>query len=147
MFDRSPFLSVNVAAFALSFVARGVVTATLALFLQQAFGDRFGPGGAIGVATIASWLIGVRWLSEIGLATPLGALSDRVGRARSAIGWLIAAAAAVLALGLAPAIWVAAGAAVVLFVASSGLGATLDAAAGDLAPPERRAQVMSAYAD
>ena len=52
-----------------------------------------------------------------------------------------------LALGLAPAIWVAAGAAVVLFVASSGLGATLDAAAGDLAPPERRAQVMSAYAD
>jgi MFS family permease len=143
----SPLLAVNWSAFSLSFVARGVVTATIALFLQQAFGDQLGPGGAIGVATLASWLIGVRWLSEIGLAAPLGALSDRAGRVRSAVGWLIVSAVAVLALALAPAVGVAVIAAIVLFVASSGLGATLDAAAGDLAPPERRAQVMSAYAD
>ena len=50
-------------------------------------------------------------------------------------------------LALAPAVGVAAAAAVVVFVASSGLGATLDAAAGDLAPADRRAQAMSAYAD
>jgi MFS family permease len=42
---------------------------------------------------------------------------------------------------------VAVAAAVLLFVAAAGLGATLDAAAGDLAPPHRRAQVMTAYAD
>jgi MFS family permease len=138
---------VNWSAFALAFVARGVVVATLALFLLQAFGDRFGPGGAIGVATLGSWLIGVRWIAEIGLAAPLGALSDRVGRTRSAVVWLVVAAAGVLGLALAPAVGAAAAAAIIVFVASSGLGATLDAAAGDLAPPERRAQVMSAYAD
>jgi MFS family permease len=144
---RAKLFAVNWSAFALAFVARGVVTATLALFLQQAFGDRFGPGGTIGVATLGAWLIGVRWLSEIGLATPLGALSDRVGRARSAVGWALAATMAMLGLAAAPAVGLAVIAAVLLFVAASGLGSTLDAAAGDLAPPARRAQVMSAYAD
>jgi MFS family permease len=143
----SPVLAVNWSAFALAFVARGVVTATLALFIERAFGDRFGPGGAIGVATVGSWLIGVRWLSEIGLATPLGALSDRVGRMRSAVAWTSAATVALVALAAAPSLGVAVAAAVALFVAASGLGSTLDAAAGDLAPPERRAQVMSSYAD
>ena len=144
---RAKLFAVNWSAFALAFVARGVVTATLALFLQRAFGDRFGPGGTIGVATLGSWLIGVRWLSEIGLATPLGALSDRVGRAPSAIGWAGAAALAMLSLSASPTVGLAVAAAVVLFVAASGLGSTLDAAAGDLAPPARRTQVMSAYAD
>jgi len=143
-FGSARLLAVNWCAFSLSFVARGVVTATLSLFLARAFGDRF---GSLGVATVASWLIGVRWLTEIGLATPLGALSDRIGRARSAAGWTLAATAAILALALAPTIGVAVLAAVLLFIAASGLGSTLDAAAGDLAPPERRAQVMSAYAD
>lgn len=140
-------LAVKWSAFSLSFVARGVVTATLSLFLLRQFGEQFGPGGAIGVATVAAWLIGVRWLSEIGLAAPLGALSDRIGRARAATGWLLAAAAAILALALAPAVGVAVGAATALFVSASGLSATLDAAAGDLAPPHRRAEVMSGYAD
>ena len=143
----SPLLAVKWAAFAHAFVARGVVTATLSLFLRQAFGERLGPGGALGVATVASWLIGVRWAAEIGLAAPLGALSDRVGRVRAAVGWLLVAVGAVLALALAPAIGVAVVAAAGLFVAATGLGATLDAAAGDLAPPDRRAQVMSSYAD
>jgi MFS family permease len=147
--DRRPsqFLAVKVSAFALSFVARGVVTATLALFLQRAFGDHFGPGGAIGVATVASWLIGVRWAADIGLAAPLGALSDRIGRAPALLGWLIVTLTMILTLALAPSIGVAVAAAVGLFVASSGLGATLDAAAGDLAPPDRRAETMSSYAD
>jgi MFS family permease len=140
-------LAVKWSAFALSFVARGVVTATLAVFLRQAFGERLGPGGALGVATLASWLIGVRWLAEIGLAAPLGALSDRIGRTRAAIAWLLVGAVVTLALALAPALGVAVAAAVLLFVASSGLGATLDAAAGDLAPAGRRAEVMSAYVD
>lgn len=140
-------LAVKWSAFALSFVARGVVTATLALFLRRAFGERLGPGGSFGVATLAAWLVGVRWLAEIGLAAPLGALSDRVGRARAAVAWLLISAAATLALALAPALGVAVAAAVLLFVAASGLGATLDAAAGDLAPPGRRAEVMSGYAD
>jgi DHA1 family multidrug resistance protein-like MFS transporter len=140
-------LAVKWSAFALSFVARGVVTATLAVFLRQAFGERLGPGGALGVATVASWLVGVRWLAEIGLAAPLGALSDRVGRARAATAWLLVAAAVTLVLALAPALGVAVAAAAVLFVAASGLGATLDAAAGDLAPVGRRTEVMSAYAD
>jgi MFS family permease len=143
----SPILAVKWSGFAQAFVARGVVTATLSLYLSRAFGERFGPGGIIGVATLAAWLVGVRWASEIGLAAPLGALSDRVGRARAAVVWLLVAAAAVLALALAPAVGVAAGAAAALFVAGSGLGATLDAAAGDLAPPHRRAEVMTAYAD
>jgi MFS family permease len=34
-----------------------------------------------------------------------------------------------------------------VFLASTGLTAAGDAAAGDLAPPHRRAEVMSAYAD
>ncbi len=144
---RSRLLAVKWSAFALSFVARGVVTATLAVFLRQAFGERLGPGGALGVATVASWLVGVRWLAEIGLAAPLGALSDRMGRARAATAWLLVAAAVTLVLALVPVLGVAVAAAVLLFVAASGLGATLDAAAGDLAPPGRRAEVMSAYAD
>lgn len=140
-------LAVKWSAFALSFVARGVVTATVALFLRRAFGERLGPGGSLGVATLAAWLLGVRWLAEIGLAAPLGALSDRIGRTRAAIAWLLIGAVATLALALAPVLGVAVAAAVLLFVAASGLGATLDAAAGDLAPPGRRAEVMSAYAD
>jgi MFS family permease len=140
-------LAVKWSAFSLAFVVRGVVTATLALFLLGAFGERFGPGGVLGVATVASWLIGVRWMSEIGLAAPLGALSDRIGRARAATGWLLTAAAAAAALALAPAAALALAAATTLFIAASGLGATLDAAAGDLSPPGRRAEEMSAYAD
>ncbi len=145
--NRTRLIAVKWAAFALAFVARGVVTATLALFLRRAFGERFGPGGGLGVATLASWLIGVRWASEIGLAAPLGALSDRIGRGRAALGWLLAATVAVAALAAAPAVGVAVAAASALFVTASGLGATLDAAAGDLAPAHRRAEVMSSYAD
>ena len=140
----SPLLAVKWSAFAHAFVARGVVTATLSLFLLRSFGERFGP---VGVATLAAWLLGVRWASEIGLAAPLGGLSDRGGRAPAAVGWLMVAVVAVLALALAPVVAVAIVAAGVLFVASSGLGATLDAAAGDLAPPHRRAEAMSSYAD
>ena len=140
----SPLLAVKWSAFAHAFVARGVVTATLSLFLLRSFGERFGP---VGVATLAAWLLGVRWVSEIGLAAPLGVLSDRIGRAPAAVGWLVTAAVAVVALALAPVVAVAIAAAGILFVASSGLGATLDAAAGDLAPPHRRAEVMSSYAD
>lgn len=144
---RSPLLAVKWSGFTLAFAARGVVTATLAVYLQRAFGDQLGRDGAVGVATLASWLIGVRWASEICLATPLGALSDRTGRAPAALGWLLAAAAAMALLGVAPSAAIAAAAAVALFVAATGVSATLDAAAGDLAPAERRAQVMSSYAD
>lgn len=140
-------IAVKWSGFALAFAARGVVTATLSLFLKSSIGERFGPGGTIGVATLASWLIGVRWAADLGLATPLGALSDRVGRVRAAIGWELACATAILALSVAWNTIGAVGAAVGLFVAASGLGATLDATAGDLAPPDRRARVMTSYAD
>ncbi len=142
--SAAALLAVKFAAFALSFVVRGVVTATLALLLRDRFGQRLGP---VGVATAAAWLIGVRWAAEIGLAAPLGALSDRVGRIGAAMAWLLVAAAAVMALALAPGALAVAAAAGLLFVAAAGLSATLDAAAGDLAPPEQRAAVMSSYAD
>ena len=143
----SPLLAVKFAAFAQAFIARGVVTATLALFLRQNFGERFGPEGAISVATVGSWLIGVRWMSDIGLAAPLGALSDRLGRARMIGVWLVLAGAAISGLALAPALGAAIPLAAALFVSATGLGAALDAAAGDLAPAQRRSEVMSSYAD
>lgn len=140
-------LAVNYSAFALAFVVRGVLIATLALYLRDAFGDHFGPGGGFGVAAVAAWLVGLRWAAEIGLAAPLGALSDRLGRMRSAVGWAITAGVAILGLALAPMVALAVVAAAVLFVAASGLGATLDAAAGDLALPGERARVITVYAD
>ena len=89
--------------------------------------------------------IGFRWLSDLSLGVPLGHLSDRVGR-RMSIAYGMATMLAALALIVAFDSVVAAVVGIpLLFIASVGVNATLDASIGETSPDSRRAAVMSRY--
>jgi MFS family permease len=123
------------------FAAQGVVLATLTLALADVAGT------AEGAAALGGLLVAFRWGADLSLAPAFGHLSDRIGRGRMIPALLIVEAIAVAALIPAGdrAGVVVATLAVVL--ASTALTAASDAAAGDLAPAARRADVMSGYSD
>jgi MFS family permease len=123
------------------FVAHGVVISTISLALSHA------ADSVEGAAAIAGVLVAVRWSFDLFLAAPLGHLSDRVGRARMIPALLLAESVAVAALAAAGDRFAVIVAALAVFVLATALTAASDAAAGDLAPPDRRAEVMSSYAD
>ena len=134
-------VAVKLGMMANGFSSQGVVLATVSLALAEAAGT------TEGAAAIAGLLVALRWASDLALAPPLGHLSDRLGRPRLIPALLLAEAGGLLALALAlgrPAVIVAT---LLVFFLSTALTAASDAAAGDLAPPERRAEVMSSYAD
>lgn len=119
----------------------GVIFPTIVLALAEA-------GQTQGATELAGILVSLRSASDTFLASPLGHLSDRLGRSRSLITLLILECGAILALatGLTLGVMVAVGAFLGLFVLSTAVGTVADAAAGDLAPGATRAQVMSSYA-
>ena len=134
-------VAVKLGILANGFAAQGVVLATLTLALTEVAGT------ADGAAALGGLLVALRWGSDLALAPFLGHLSDRLGRGRMIPALLVGEGLAVASLAVAadrPAV-VAATAGV--FLISTALTASSDAAAGVLAPPERPAEVMSGYAD
>ena len=123
------------------FASQGVVISSVALALAEASGT------TEGAAALAGLLVAFRWGSDLSLAAPLGHLSDRLGRARVIPALLLTEALAMAGLAAAGDRTGVMAAALVVFLLSTALTAASDAAAGDLAPPERRAEVMSGYAD
>ncbi len=140
-FGGRRLLAVKIGMLAKGFAAQGVVLSTLTLALAEAAGT---PEGA---AALGGLLVAFRWACELLLAPVLGHLSDRLGRGRMIPAILLAGSAAVGGLALAvDRTGVVVATLVVFFLSTAATGAC-DAAAGDLAPPHRRAEVMSGYAD
>ena len=132
---RVRLLSISVMRFATAFAANGLAIATVAPYLAE-FADEHGKvlGGSLAVVTLAGLLVGFRWFSDLGLGVPLGHLSDRVGR-RTSIAYGVAAMFASLALIAAFDSVVAAIVGIpLLFIASVGVNAALDAAIGETSP-------------
>ncbi|MFQ5860159.1 MAG: MFS transporter [Dehalococcoidia bacterium] len=144
---RYRLLSVNVLRFGIAFSIDGLVLSTLAYLLGQLFGEGPQLGGVVlGVVTVTGSLLAIRYTSDLLLGPWFGHLSDRVGRWWVVFSALPLVAAALLVVGFAQQPLQLLLALPVLFVASTAMSVTLDAFAGDLAPPERRAQVMGRYA-
>jgi MFS family permease len=123
------------------FTSQGAVLATLTLALTEVAGT------AEGAAALGGVLVAFRWGADLFLAPGFGHLSDRIGRGRMIPSLLVLEAVAVGALSLATDRSMVVGATLVIFLISTALTAASDAAAGDLAPHDRRAEVMSGYSD
>ena len=134
-------VAVKLGMLANGFASQGVVISTVALALAEASGT------AEGAAALAGLLVAIRWGSDLTLAAPSGHLSDRLGRAKVIPALLLAEAVALGGLALAGDRVAVVAATLAVFLVSTALTAAGDAAAGDLAPPGRRAEVLSAYAD
>ena len=134
-------VAVKVGMLSNGFASQGVILATLTLALAEVAGT------AEGAAALGGLLVAFRWGADLFLAPALGHLSDRIGRGRMIPALLIGEAVAVAGFALAGDRAALATATVVVFLASTALTAASDAAAGDLAPTGRRAEVMSGYSD
>jgi MFS family permease len=134
-------VAVKLGMLANGFTSQGVILATLTLALTEVAGS---PEGA---AAIGGLLVAFRWGADLFLAPGFGHLSDRIGRGRMIPALLVVEAVAVAGLSLATDRTAVIAAALAVFLTSTALTAASDAAAGDLAPPERRAEVMSGYSD
>ncbi|MCC7370924.1 MAG: MFS transporter [Chloroflexi bacterium] len=123
------------------FASQGVVLATLTLALSEV------AGSTEGAAALGGLLVACRWGSDLLLAPWFGHLSDRIGRGRMIPCMLALEALAVFGLMLAGDRTMVIVATLAMFLTSTAMTAASDAAAGDLAPPDRRAEAMSGYAD
>ncbi|MGE3268243.1 MAG: MFS transporter [Chloroflexota bacterium] len=123
------------------FTSQGVVLATLTLALAEVTGT------AEGTAALGGLLVACRWASDLFLAPGFGHLSDRIGRGRMIPALLALEAVAVLGLSMSTNRTTVIVATLAVFLTSTAMSAASDAAAGDLAPPDRRAEVMSGYSD
>lgn len=143
---RLRLATVYAAAFLHGLTVAGLVQATLGRWLLLLYGPTAHLALlTVGVATLTGWLLSVRFLADFLWGPLAGHLSDRHGRR---VFTLAAGAVEIGAL-----VWLAAAgslaatllAAVLLFLAGTTLQATLDATAGDLAPPARRSRVLAWY--
>ena len=134
-------VAVKLGMLANGFTAQGVVLATLTLALTDV------AGSAEGAAALGGLLVAFRWGADLFLAPGFGHLSDRIGRGRMIPALLAVEAVAVAGLSLAGSRLTVVAATLAVFLTSTAITAASDAAAGDLAPPERRAEVMSGYSD
>ena len=139
--------TVYLAVFLHGLAVSGLVTATLGLWLRTLYGPTVTVFFvSAGVATLTGTLLSARFLADFLWGPVSGHLSDRHGRLRLTL--LAGGIEALALLGLAQADelgWTIL-AAVGLFLAATALQSALDATAGELAPPDSRARVMSWYA-
>lgn len=140
-FGGRELLAVKLGMLANGFTSHGVVLSTVTLALTAVAGT------AEGAAAIGGLLVAFRWSTDLFLAPSFGHLSDRLGRWRTIPVLLVLEAIAVGGLALASDRTTVVLAALGVFLMSTAMTAVSDAAAGDLAPPERRAEVMSGYSD
>lgn len=126
---------------------QGLITSTLGSWLQTNYGDDISlVFVTVGVASLTGMLLSVRYLSEFLWGPVAGHLSDRFGRIRLLLGASGIEIVGLIGLAVAPGIWPVIFISVGLFLSATAARVTLDALAGDLAPPERRSQTMSTYA-
>jgi MFS family permease len=132
-------LAVNVCGFSNGFVTSGLVTSTLGLLLKTHYGSAITIGSlSVGIASLTGLLLSSRWAIDFGLGPYLGHLSDRLGRHRVILALLVfASVAAFIPLSLA---------ALVIFISSTALSASLDASLGDLVPAGEQAHTLGRYA-
>jgi MFS family permease len=140
-FGSTRLVAVKLGMLANGFTSQGVVLATLTLALADVAGT------TEGAAAIGGLLVAFRWGSDLVLAPMFGHLSDRIGRGRMIPALLAIEAVTLAGLTLAHDRTAVILATIAVFVTATAVTAASDAAAGDLAPPERRAQVMSGYSD
>jgi MFS family permease len=140
-FGGRRLVAVKLGMLANGFTSQGAVLATLTLALTEVAGT------AEGAAALGGVLVAFRWGADLFLAPGFGHLSDRVGRGRMIPALLALEAVAVIGLALSTDRSMVVGATLVVFLLSTALTAASDAAAGDLAPLDRRAEVMSGYSD
>jgi MFS family permease len=134
-------LAVKIGMLGNGFASQGVVISSVALAIAEVSGT------TEGAAALAGLLVASRWGLDLALAAPLGHLSDRFGRARVIPALLFVEALAMVLMALAGNRTGIVLATLAVFLLSTALTAASDAAAGDLAPVHRRAEVMSGYAD
>ena len=143
---RLPLLSISLMSFAVAFAANGLVIATLSTYVAELVeSDSRVFGVSIAVVTLAGLLIGVRWFADLGLALPLGHLSDRLGRRRSIAYGMAAVVAALAVIATYDSIEVLVIVLPIMFVVAVGLSTALDAAIGETSPDRTRPAAMARY--
>ena len=143
---RLPLLSISLMSFAIAFAANGLAIATLSTYVAElAEKDSRVFGISIAVVTLAGLLIGVRWFADLGLALPLGHLSDRLGRRRSIAYGMAAVVAALAVIATYDTIEVLVVVMPIMFVVAVGLSTALDAAIGETSPNALRPAAMARY--
>ena len=143
---RLSLLSISLMSFAVAFAANGLVIATLSTYVAELVeSDSRVFGISIAVVTLAGLLIGVRWLADLGLALPLGHLSDRLGRRRSVAYGMVAVVAALAVIATYDTIEVLVIVMPLMFIVAVGLSTALDAAVGETSPDETRPAAMARY--
>ncbi|MBI4507884.1 MAG: MFS transporter [Chloroflexi bacterium] len=142
----SQVASVHLAALWLG-LAAGVIIGMIGYLLRVRFGERIEVLGLLlGVATLTGVVLASRWVAELAVAPLSGALADRFGRPVAGLAFTAVAVAGMALLGAGVDLTTVLAGAALAFVGSSALVVVLEAAAGDLAPPTRRAAAMSRYA-
>ncbi len=138
---------VNIQVFVMGLLVSGLMVSTAAYIVRTIASDGATVlGVTLGVGVLSGLLVGVRWSGDLGLGVPFGHASDRLGRSK-----IILASAAIVAVMLAlvsveRSLAVVFPAVSALFIAGTALAVSLNASIGELAPPERRASVLSRYA-
>lgn len=124
----------------------GLVSATLGYMLHQRFGAALmlGPW-LVGVASLSGFLLSSRGFLDLGFAPLAGRLADRWGRTGMLVCAMPVACVTIIGLALQPPLWVVLALVLLLFAAGSALQVTLDALAGDIAPPARRRAFLSLF--
>ena len=143
---RLPLLSISLMRFATTFGANGLAIATIAPYLAEFADDNERVlGGSLAVVTLAGFLVGFRWFSDLGLGVPLGHLSDRMGRRKSIAYGMIAMFALLAFIGALDSLVGAIVGIPLLFLAAVGVNTALDAAIGETSPDSARAAVVGRY--
>ena len=143
---RLPLLSISLMRFATAFAANGLAIATVAPYLAR-FADENDKvlGGSLAVLTLAGLLVGFRWFSDLGLGVPLGHLSDLIGRRLSIAGGMSVMFASLALMAAYESLPAAMAGILLLFIASVGVNAALDAAIGETSTRSTRAAVLGRY--
>ncbi len=111
----------------------GVVISTTSLFLAGRLGTNdLLAGLGVRVATVAGLLLALRWTSDLLFGPAIGALSDRLGRLRTLVILVCAVLIGLVGVVSLSGAWLVVCLAL-MFVSSSGLGITLNAAANSVA--------------
>lgn len=144
--NRRVILSASITYFCFQLVMNGVLIASLGFFLSRRLeGGVLIIGVMMGIATLNGILISTRWIA--GLSAPyFGHLGDTYGKKRILIVAVPVCMTGLVLLASSVPLWLALLWLPIAFGATAASIITLDSIVGGLAPPARRAAVMSRYA-
>lgn len=140
-------LTVSISGLVVTLVFSGLLGAALGFYFRASHGEELAFGRiVVGVVAFSGLMQSARSLSEVSTGPIVGYISDRVGRVRGVVSAMTVAAMSIGLLAATSHLGLAIVASLVCFVACAAALVQLQAAAGDLAPPQRRAAVLSTYA-